>query len=255
MILTYSIANDTLNGICYPVSLKNEIEKSTITIALAGITLSDDDILIEFKANLTTQEQTDLADLIAAHEGKRAVEDAQKMQLVDSNQDPVGSIDDNGVRRLAFDFGAMTLVGPQGPQGDVGPQGPQGIPGTGSNYGNEYQYAESEGESSTTSGSFQNKVNLTTSALAGGDYRISWFYEVYTTDNDMNIRVQLDDTTNLTEHEHTSVDEGDKHYWASHSGFMKVTLSAASHFIDIDWNDDGGGSAKIRRARLEIKKI
>lgn len=253
MIITKSIANDTANGIVAIRELENELRDSNITIALLEVrTELDNDLLeIEYKATLSAGELTEAEAIVTAHEGKRAIEDPAKFTFVDKDGNAIGVTEEvTGVKRVALDVGLGTLVGPQGPQGDAGPQGPQGPAG---GFGSERHYNASEGESSTTSGSYQNKVRVDGNLQGGKVYECWWYCEVYTTDNDMNVRCQLNDTTTLGEIEHTSVDEGDKHYWREFTGEADVTLNAGNNFLEIDYNDDGGGTARIRRARVRIK--
>ena len=67
---TYSLQNDTLNGEIDLRSLHNTIVGSNITIVLEGVTLSGDSILIDFKADLSASEQSELLSLVQAHTGE-----------------------------------------------------------------------------------------------------------------------------------------------------------------------------------------
>ena len=160
----------------------------------------------------------------------------------------VSIVDDSGTKRFAVDL-SNTITGPQGDQGIQGIQGDPGPIGPASVFGSEYHYEESEGESTTTSGSYQTKLTLTTSSLPLGQYIINWNLESETTDNDMNIRCRLNDTDIIAEFE-----RGDNDYYQSSSGFRAFTLSGVN-FVDIDFNDDGGGTAKLRRARLSLWRV
>lgn len=248
---TYTISSETANGEVAPEKLREEIWDSTITIAVDSITTNNGTLTIDFKANLSAGEETTLDALVLAHDGVPSVEDVQRFVWVDGDGNKVGSVLDGSTRRIALDFGDSTLTGPAGPTGPTGPTGPQGPAGGVS----EYYFDSSDGTSSTTSGSYQQKLRLTTPSLPSGDYEIAWYYEVYTSDLDMNHRVQLNDSTTLAEGEHTSADEGDKHYWEPQSGFYIAESISGVQNIDIDYNDDGGGTAQIRRARLKIMKV
>ena len=68
-VFTYSVANDTLFGAANGGNLKVEIEKSTITIALDSIDTINDDLVITFKADISTAEETVLDGVVAAHNG------------------------------------------------------------------------------------------------------------------------------------------------------------------------------------------
>lgn len=188
--------------------------------------------------------------------------------------------------------GATGATGPQGPQGIQGPQGDPGVDGAAVEvedngvsqttnvsklnfvgfditepvtdeitvtkvFGTEYHYTESESTSSTTSGTYQEKVKLTTSSLPSGNYHIEWSAEIQTTDNDMLVRCQLDDTTLLNEPKHStgaSGAEGTSTYFTSVGGFRRLALNGV-HTIDIDYNSDGGGTASIRRARITLWRV
>jgi hypothetical protein len=110
-IFTYSITNDTLNGILAPEALSNQIRSSVITIALVGVTQQGDVLTIEFKANLSPTEETALDAVVAAHPGRRALEDAERVNLVDLNNKPVSVLDDSGIDRLAIDVNGMLNLG------------------------------------------------------------------------------------------------------------------------------------------------
>lgn len=124
-------------------------------------------------------------------------------------------------------------------------------------YGTEYQYAESLIESSTTSTSFQEKLKLTSTTVPAGDYMVGWSGEVRNTSDErgVNWRVQLNDATDLAEGRFDNPEDLDDSY-ISFSGFAQVTLTEASHTIDIDWSrSSGGGNARIRNARLQLYRV
>lgn len=124
-------------------------------------------------------------------------------------------------------------------------------------FGSEYHFAESEGEETTILGTYQQKLKLTTSVLPAGDYHIEWTAEIKTSDNDMLARCQVDDTTIINEVEHSEgpLEESGYPYYTVVSGFRKLTLTNAAHDIDIDYNDNGGGTAFIRRARITLWRV
>jgi len=126
----------------------------------------------------------------------------------------------------------------------------------GGTFGSEYHFGKSDGESSTTSNIFQQKLRVTTSSLPSGTYRIGYTCEVRTTDEDMNIRVQINDTTTIAQFEHSQGSDGDDaiSYWALMGGFDQRSLSGVVN-VDMDFNDAGGGTAQIRKARIEIWRV
>jgi hypothetical protein len=119
-----------------------------------------------------------------------------------------------------------------------------------------FQSAVSEGESSTTSATFQQKVRITTPSLEAGTYYIGWSCEISSNaDEKQNqVQVELDDTTQLAfHHEETKVKYVDSE-WRTVSGFWVGSLTAAAHTIDLDYrtlND----TIYIRRARLVMWRI
>jgi hypothetical protein len=124
-------------------------------------------------------------------------------------------------------------------------------------FGSEYHYAESLTESSTTVGSYQEKLKLTTGSIPAGDYKITWSAEVKTSDKDMRYQCQLDDTIKINVGDHSDWDDGvtDDSYYIPVGGFAKVTLTSGVHTIDIDYHDQGGGTAYIEEARIEIYRV
>jgi hypothetical protein len=119
-----------------------------------------------------------------------------------------------------------------------------------------YQYAESLAESTTTSTTYQNKLTLTTPTLAAGDYRIAWGFDfsIDTNDRSIQYRVQVDNTTTLSEAQTYSSFAVDG---ANGSGFAKVTLTNATHFIDIDYRRSSASSStvRIKNARIDIWRL
>jgi len=115
-------------------------------------------------------------------------------------------------------------------------------------------YAESDGQSDTTSGSYQQKTRLSFTPANTSDYLLSWSAEV-TGDSLVDstlIRLQQDDTTDLAEIRHEPKDNSD---WYSIGGIKKVSLTASQAYtFDLDYATTGN-TASIRRARITIKKL
>lgn len=123
-------------------------------------------------------------------------------------------------------------------------------------YGTQYQYAEDLSESSTSSGSFQEKLKLTTPALPAGNYMVGWSAEVRNNSDERGVRwqIQLNDTITLGEGRFNNDEESNTSY-ISVSGFAQVTLLVGVHIIDIDWARASGGSARIRNARIQLYRV
>lgn len=123
-------------------------------------------------------------------------------------------------------------------------------------FGTQYQSAVSEGESSTTSATFQQKLRLTTPSVPAGNYYIGFFYEhaMSGDDKQYGYRTQVDDTTTFAE----GIIECKGNYadsqWRSKAGHYIATLTAATHNIDLDYRAVGD-TAYIRRARLVIWRV
>ena len=162
---------------------------------------------------------------------------------VDGAQGPVGPTGLTGAD------GATGAQGPKGDQGDTGATGPTGPSGL-----SDYQYAGSDAESTTTSTSYQQKLQLTTANLASGNYRIGYSVEVTNSDKAKRaeVRVQIDDTETIAEAGTASlILEND---YVVVAGFVVRALSAGVHNIDIDFRAVEE-TAKVRRARLEIHAV
>lgn len=114
-----------------------------------------------------------------------------------------------------------------------------------------YQYEESDTVSSTTSTSFINKVELTTPSLEKGIYRLGYCYEVYNSSSwrSTDVRVTLDGET-VAE---TSAYERNRSRLTL-GGFVNRKLEGVVT-ATIDFRRVNGGTAVIRRARLEFHRI
>jgi len=122
------------------------------------------------------------------------------------------------------------------------------------------KYAEDEGIDSTTSTDWGHagnpKVSKTFTAEAG-DYMVEWSCEIggSTLSTEIEVRVQLDNTTDLAEVKIIPNIVVAQQGAVPVSGFKKITLTAASHTIDLDYRKGLGGTVYIRYARLKIFKV
>ena len=112
----------------------------------------------------------------------------------------------------------------------------------------------SEGQSSNSTTSFNEKLKLTFTPEAG-DYLINWYYEYSrsVSASSVEAKIELDDTTELgfTTHNIPTSNE-----FVGQSGFKKITLTNVSHDIDIDFRKpSGAANALIRKARLTVIKV
>lgn len=125
--------------------------------------------------------------------------------------------------------------------------------GGGGTFGSGFYQTASEGISSTSGSTWVEKLSLSLSDLPSGLYRISWCYE-YQTNNSSNEflgRVQLDDTTNLSEIRCSVVPATG---YKPCSGFCYQTLSGSKR-IDIDFSSSKDKIVQIRRARIEVWRV
>ena len=116
-------------------------------------------------------------------------------------------------------------------------------------FGTQYQYAESLGNQTTTSTTFLQKVNLTTTSLPAGTYRIGFMAELgnNSVSNFVEVRCQLN---NITDIGFSVIEPKDGANYYSFSGFSSQVLSGINT-IDIDFRANTN-TAKIRNARIEI---
>ena len=146
--------------------------------------------------------------------------------------------------------GTQGTQGTQGDQGDPGPSGAQGEPGSGGDFGTEFQEVSDETETSTTSSSFILKLKMTTTNLPTGTYRIGWYYEGDSSDeDDTNLfHVRIDqEVPSLTHHGQNAANENNT--FAPRSGFHYKTLTGV-HEIEIEHQN-----SSIRRARIELWRV
>ena len=127
-------------------------------------------------------------------------------------------------------------------------------PGAGGSFGANFQQGNSDGESSTTSGTFQQKLRVTTPSLPSGTYRIGFYYEWHKSGlTDFVSRVQVNDTTDIMSGFEEAPDAGTDQ-WFVRGGFGYYTGSGVLN-IDLDYHAGGSDTARIRRARLEIWRV
>lgn len=228
MIKTYSIANDTQNGIVVNDKLAREIATDiSILYALNGITVNGDDLVIEFRGAITAANWLAVDAFVTAHDGNPGLDDPQRFTLE----------------------GISSLVGAQGEQGV---KGDKGDAGDGSLFGSEFKDAESYGESSTSSSSYINKVFLVTGDLPSGKYRIEWSASICSTDKSMELKAYEDGGDIIDEVEIN--DNYIKSKWKAYSGFRVMDLSGV-HTFKVDYNGNGSGTAKIRHSRINIWRV
>ena len=113
----------------------------------------------------------------------------------------------------------------------------------------------------TTTAGFTNGLTLNANGLAGGNYKIEWYYEwgFDSTVADFLGRVQIDATTSVMDHRENPADSagvgpGGTDQRIPACGFAIVALSAGNHIITLDYGSGNGSTATLWRARLALKR-
>jgi hypothetical protein len=117
----------------------------------------------------------------------------------------------------------------------------------------EISKATAEGQDSTTEATWQQKLRLTLTDIPDGTYIVQWYCELRHSNNTASERAEMQVEVNDTTQIGFSV-------WAYNifedsGGFAVTDLSAGSYTIDLDYRQQGGGTAYIRRARLLLWRI
>ena len=113
----------------------------------------------------------------------------------------------------------------------------------------------------TTTGGLAAGLTLTTAALTGGLYKITWYYEWGFNDAaaDYLGRVQVDNLTNLLDQVQepksaAGVGPGGTSQRQPVGGFAIINLTPGVHVIDLDFGSGNGALATLWRARLSIRR-
>lgn len=113
--------------------------------------------------------------------------------------------------------------------------------------------AESESESNTTLNTFQDKLSLTINPFEAGNYIVEWNAEI--TNSAVNpTEIRLYDAVNAVELSFSSHTPSAIGEYKTISGFKKVSISESATYI-LQWRKPTGGIAKIRRARITIRRL
>jgi hypothetical protein len=111
----------------------------------------------------------------------------------------------------------------------------------------------SEAESSTTSGTYQNKLTVTPTFTSGVLYRIDYQFELgASADSDANARVQVGGTT-VAEMVFRNYPYAAR--YELQSGFYFASNLSGATAITVDYNMGYGGTAYIRRARVMATRV
>ena len=114
-----------------------------------------------------------------------------------------------------------------------------------------------EGVSSTSSIVPQQKVRLTANNVVAGKYKISWGFEwaYSSSSSEIVIDIQLDDTEYLANYRVRPAPADSSKYTCC-GGFYYKTLTAGTHYVDMDWcSGSNGKTSSIRRARIDMWRV
>jgi len=110
-----------------------------------------------------------------------------------------------------------------------------------------------EAQDSTTSADWQQKLRLSLTDIDEGTYVVQWYCELRHSNNDAaeraEMRIEVNDMTEI------GYSIWPYNLFEDSGGFAVTDLSAGSYTIDLDYRQQGGGTAYIRRARLLVWRI
>jgi hypothetical protein len=113
--------------------------------------------------------------------------------------------------------------------------------------------ATAEGQDGTTETDWQQKLRLTLTDIPDGTYIVQWYCELRHSNNTASeraeMRVEVNDMTEI------GFSLWAYNIFEDSGGFAVADLSSGSYTIDLDWRQQGGGTAYIRRARLLFWRI
>ena len=118
----------------------------------------------------------------------------------------------------------------------------------------EYEYFSNDTTELTTSNDWVIILSETTASLSGGDYVIHWSCEQTSTKAGKLVGVRARVDTTVINEVLGGVTQKDEFY--TRGGFIEVTLTAATHTLEIAHGQtDGGGVSAIRNSRIYIYKV
>jgi len=181
---------------------------------------------------------------------------------VDGEPGPTGSgsniiIQDEGVNLPNTPHSIINFVGDGVTATDSTSEATITIPGGGDGdgtFGSEFYEESSDGESSTTSSSWQEKIEIENLDIGpAGKYRVGWYAEIRnsSTSGSVEARVLVGGTTVALEV--LEPQDGSNYY--DFSGFYYYTHVSGTVDIEINWRQIDTGTAYIRRARIEIWRV
>ncbi len=228
----YSVASDTLNAVCSPGNLSDEIAATALSTPDA-IVVDDDVLTVTYTIALSSGEQTTLSSTIGSHTGVDTDSDEEEMTDADVS---------SSITAIEADIVALQASSASLP---------------------EFFYASSPSVQTTTSESYQTKVTLS-ETLVGGTYRIDVQYgwSLNSTADDFISRVLVDGSQEGELHYQEPQDSSGS--WGStgtnqrHTAsrrFVKV-LSAGAHTVTLQWRtSDADEEASIWDALIMVTRV
>jgi len=117
----------------------------------------------------------------------------------------------------------------------------------------EINKATAEGQDSTSSADWQQKLRLSLTDIPTGTYIVQWYCELRHSNNDAaeraEMRVEVNDMTEV------GYSIWPYNLFEDSGGFAVADLSSGDYTIDLDYRQQGGGTAYVRRARLLFWRI
>jgi len=123
-------------------------------------------------------------------------------------------------------------------------------------HGQSYTYNESLAAQTNGTATLAQALRVTTPSVEAGDYLASWSFtwNMDQTSRSFVARVEQDDTTQLWAMHQEPKDSSTLQEHPA-SGLAQVTLTAGAHTFDLDYANNGGGTARITNARMTFYRV
>ncbi len=122
-------------------------------------------------------------------------------------------------------------------------------------FGHNFSQSRSNTVFSTTDTNYQQVFTIPINILNNGTYRVGWNYMWnYDSSNNVNIRIQIDDTNTI--HFHSEIPASTKLQSLPNSGFYYIEFVSGSHYIDLDvLSTKSGKVVTILSSSFEIWRV
>lgn len=181
--------------------------------------------------------------------------------IIDQNGTWYRKLDSGSTTNVLPNVGAPGATGPTGPTGNQGVTGPTGITGptgvTGATPALDTQFEVSEGESTTTSNTYVDKVTLVTPALTG-DYFVDAFVSASADAGNKETGIRLYNETDAVVLDEGLARPDVADYFLPVCVFNRVTFTGGAKTFKLQFNrflaTGPSYTAKVRKARLRLWK-